>query len=150
MIINTVVVKNLKFTGEKLKEFQKIDLDSLRKEMNELENLVQGCNVAFCHNDLLSLNIIYDQKTDTLCYIDYEYCGYNYQAFDIGNHFCEYAGFDLKIPDYPGEAQQKRFARAYLEEYNQEKPTDQQVEILLAEAGVFAMVSRASSLLTHV
>lgn len=33
-------------------------------------------------------------------FIDYEYTGYNYQAFDIGNHFNEFAGeqgllFDL-------------------------------------------------------
>lgn len=25
-------------------------------------------------------------------FIDYEYAGYNYQAFDIGNHFNEFAG----------------------------------------------------------
>lgn len=25
-------------------------------------------------------------------FIDYEYTGYNYQAFDIGNHFNEFAG----------------------------------------------------------
>ena len=23
--------------------------------------------------------------------------GYNYVAFDIGNHFCEYAGFDFDL-----------------------------------------------------
>jgi thiamine kinase-like enzyme len=23
-------------------------------------------------------------------FIDYEYCGWNYTTFDIGNHFCEY------------------------------------------------------------
>lgn len=25
-------------------------------------------------------------------FIDYEYAGYNYQAYDIGNHFNEFAG----------------------------------------------------------
>lgn len=25
-------------------------------------------------------------------FIDYEYSGYNYQAYDIGNHFNEFAG----------------------------------------------------------
>lgn len=37
-------------------------------------------------------------KTVTRClsghvrFIDYEYSSYNYQAFDIGNHFNEFAG----------------------------------------------------------
>lgn len=26
-------------------------------------------------------------------FIDYEYAGYNYQAYDIGNHFNEFAGW---------------------------------------------------------
>lgn len=30
--------------------------------------------------------------TGRVCFIDYEYAGYNYQAFDIGNHFNEFAG----------------------------------------------------------
>lgn len=28
-------------------------------------------------------------------FIDYEYAGYNYQAFDIGNHFNEFAGREV-------------------------------------------------------
>lgn len=30
-------------------------------------------------------------------FIDYEYADYNYQAFDIGNHFNEFAGERLEI-----------------------------------------------------
>lgn len=30
--------------------------------------------------------------TEQVRFIDYEYTGYNYQAFDIGNHFNEFAG----------------------------------------------------------
>lgn len=30
--------------------------------------------------------------TGRVRFIDYEYAGYNYQAFDIGNHFNEFAG----------------------------------------------------------
>ncbi len=29
---------------------------------------------------------------DTVKFIDFEYAGYNYDAFDIGNHFNEFAG----------------------------------------------------------
>lgn len=35
-------------------------------------------------------------------FIDYEYADYNYQAFDIGNHFNEFAGGSFKIASiYP-------------------------------------------------
>jgi thiamine kinase-like enzyme len=30
--------------------------------------------------------------TERVHFIDFEYVAYNYQAFDIANHFCEYAG----------------------------------------------------------
>jgi ethanolamine kinase len=51
-----------------------------------------GSPVVFCHNDLLLANIIYNTKKRTVTFIDYEYSSYNYQAFDIGNHFAEFAG----------------------------------------------------------
>lgn len=52
---------------------------------------------VLCHNDLLSGNVMlvpldeYDQfQQQKYCIkiIDYEYSGYNYRAFDLGNHFC--------------------------------------------------------------
>lgn len=48
--------------------------------------------IVFCHNDLLLANIIYNAEKNTVTFIDYEYSNYNYQAFDIGNHFAEFAG----------------------------------------------------------
>jgi thiamine kinase-like enzyme len=51
-----------------------------------------GSPVVFCHNDLLLANVIYNAEKSTVTFIDYEYSNYNYQAFDIGNHFAEFAG----------------------------------------------------------
>lgn len=48
--------------------------------------------VVFAHNDLLLGNVIYTEETDSMSFIDYEYAGYNYQAYDIGNHFAEFVG----------------------------------------------------------
>lgn len=31
-------------------------------------------------------------KKESVHFIDFEYCGFNHAAFDIGNHFCEFAG----------------------------------------------------------
>lgn len=62
--------------------------------------------LVFAHNDLLIYNswffplfqiglhhlVLLDSKSGEVHFIDYEYAGPNYQLFDIGNHFCEYAG----------------------------------------------------------
>lgn len=48
--------------------------------------------IVFCHNDLLLGNILYDRSKKTVNFIDFEYAGPNYQAYDIANHFCEFAG----------------------------------------------------------
>jgi len=49
-------------------------------------------------------------------FIDFEYGGWNHRGFDLGNHFCEYAGYN---PDYeasyPSRAQQEWFFKAYLD-----------------------------------
>jgi aminoglycoside phosphotransferase (APT) family kinase protein len=62
-----------------------------------------GSPIVFCHNDLLLANIIHNANKSTVTFIDYEYSNYNYQAFDIGNHFAEFAGkkyslFSITIP----------------------------------------------------
>lgn len=57
---------------------------------SELEKLKSP--VVFCHNDLLLANVIYNAEKYSVTFIDYEYSSYNFQAFDIGNHFSEFAG----------------------------------------------------------
>jgi ethanolamine kinase len=42
-----------------------------------------------------------------LILIDFEYAGYNYRGYDIGNHFNEYAGFDFEIVKYFPNSQQR-------------------------------------------
>lgn len=51
-----------------------------------------GSPVVFAHNDLLLGNVIYTESSDRVSFIDYEYADHNYQAYDIGNHFTEFAG----------------------------------------------------------
>lgn len=62
--------------------------NELQKLKKSLENVTSP--VVFCHNDLLLANVIC--CGDSVTFIDYEYGGYNYQAFDIANHFAEFAG----------------------------------------------------------
>ncbi|KFQ76136.1 Ethanolamine kinase 2, partial [Phaethon lepturus] len=78
------------------------DVPSLEMLEHELawmkETLSQlGSPIVLCHNDLLCKNIIYDGTREHVRFIDYEYTGYNYQAFDIGNHFNEFAAVDPRL-----------------------------------------------------
>ncbi|XP_039083436.1 ethanolamine kinase 2 isoform X4 [Hyaena hyaena] len=77
------------------------ELAWLKEHLSQLDS-----PVVFCHNDLLCKNIIYDSTKGHVRFIDYEYAGYNYQAFDIGNHFNEFAGTegDGCDPQRGGEA----------------------------------------------
>jgi ethanolamine kinase len=103
----------------KVRKFKKLKVDVM-KEVMEVENLLKPLNseVVFCHNDLLAGNFIYNQEMDTVMVIDYEYAYYNYRAFDIANHFCEYAGFEMDWSKFPDQATQLAFLKRYLEVYN--------------------------------
>ncbi|XP_072701046.1 ethanolamine kinase 2 isoform X2 [Ciconia boyciana] len=91
----------------------KVSNPSLQRDMPSLEMLEHelawmketlsqlGSPVVLCHNDLLCKNIIYDGTQEHVRFIDYEYTGYNYQAFDIGNHFNEFAGLQAAHPGGP-------------------------------------------------
>jgi len=66
----------------------------LEKEYQILEKTFSKMEspIVYAHNDLLLGNILYNQKQETVAFIDYEYTAFNYQAFDIVNHFLEFAG----------------------------------------------------------
>lgn len=55
--------------------------------------------------------------TDRMRVIDFEYAGPNHLAYDIGNHFCEFAGIEnVDYNQYPDEDLQKKWLRNYLQE----------------------------------
>lgn len=71
---------------------------------------------VFCHNDLLSGNILYIASEGRMQAIDFEYGGYNFAAFDIANHFCEYAGFDFDLDKwFPTDEGMVHFLRHYMQ-----------------------------------
>ncbi|XP_052410931.1 ethanolamine kinase 1 isoform X1 [Carassius gibelio] len=123
--------------------------ECLRDEMIWLQqNLSKlGSPVVLCHNDLLCKNIIYNQLEGNVKFIDYEYAGYNYQAFDIGNHFNEFAGLnEVDYTLYPGRELQLQWLRAYLEAYKEYKSQGTQVsgtevEVLYVQVNRFALAS---------
>ena len=70
---------------------------------------------VLAHNDLLAGNIMVDESTGAVRFIDYEYSACGYAAFDIANHFCEYAGFDSDFAKhFPDRSARTAFIMAYL------------------------------------
>ncbi|KAK2152901.1 hypothetical protein LSH36_315g03165 [Paralvinella palmiformis] len=121
----------------------KEEVQQLALKLNDL-----GSPTVFSHNDLLLNNIVYDEKKECCYFIDYEYAGFNYQAFDIGNHFCEWAGVEeLDYDRYPDKPTQLRWLRHYLKAYKKRRgdpnvmPTDDELEALYVQVNQFSLAS---------
>ncbi|EME30812.1 choline/ethanolamine kinase isoform 2 [Galdieria sulphuraria] len=130
---------------------KQIDLLVLEKELEFLRNTLRKTPspIVFSHNDLLFGNILYDEISGTVHFVDFEYSGWNYRGFDIGNHFCEcMGGTDNGIPDYtkyPTEEQQHLFCQHYLVSYggfeNVSSVNETDIKSLMIEANRYALLS---------
>ncbi|XP_071349355.1 ethanolamine kinase 2 [Trachinotus anak] len=106
-----------------------------------------GSPVVLCHNDLLCKNIIHNSKEGHVRFIDYEYSSYNYQAFDIGNHFNEFAGMaELDYGLYPSREMQMEWLKVYLQAYKlftkkTEEVSPRELETLYVQVNKFALAS---------
>lgn len=121
---------------KKQERFQSIvpgGINQLKTDLSHVEQQLSKTKspVVFCHNDLLMGNIIYDQEKQKVTFIDYEYVYVNYQAFDIANHFDEFAGIaPIDHSKYPSQEFQLSWLRIYLEEYLETPPSTQQLSTL--------------------
>uniref|UniRef100_UPI00358E21DA ethanolamine kinase 1-like isoform X2 n=1 Tax=Myxine glutinosa TaxID=7769 RepID=UPI00358E21DA len=122
----------------------------LQREMDELHEHLSGLGspIVLCHNDLLVKNVIFNEDIDELKFIDYEYSGYNYQAYDIGNHFNEFAGVsDVDYSLYPSKEFQLGWLHTYLVAYHgfigrtDGPPSARDVEKLYVQVSKFSLVS---------
>jgi thiamine kinase-like enzyme len=124
-----------------------LDLASLPAELERLQESVvpKETKIAFCHNDLLAANILVSIDSTEIQLIDFEYGGLNYIAFDIANHFNEYAGgTDNGIPQYdrfPNEEKQLDFIRAYLLAVSETDLIHNEVEAFQREIRAFVLVN---------
>ncbi|KAF7560988.1 hypothetical protein G7046_g3165 [Stylonectria norvegica] len=98
----------------------------LQKELGEVvEKLSQrpglGKNgLVFAHCDLLCANVIIHRKDDavpTVSFIDYEYATPSPAAFDVANHFAEWAGYDCDYAAVPTVSQRRVFVEEYVKAY---------------------------------
>lgn len=56
--------------------------------------------IVFAHNDTNSTNMLFDPHSHQIYLLDYEYSGYNYRAFELGNFFNEQL-WDYEVPTPP-------------------------------------------------
>ncbi|XP_001628002.2 probable ethanolamine kinase isoform X2 [Nematostella vectensis] len=115
----------------------------LNSKLDKLESAI-----VFAHNDLLCKNIIYNKDKDSVCTIDFEYANPNPIAYDIANHFCEYAGVDeVDYSLYPQKDHQVKFLESYLKramELQGEKdvnPSSKEIEKLYVHVNQFALAA---------
>ncbi|XP_043595609.1 choline/ethanolamine kinase isoform X2 [Bombus pyrosoma] len=106
--------------------------------------------VVFCHNDMQEGNILLRQNTrkPELVLIDFEYCSYNYRAFDIANHFvewqydytaAEYPFFHERAASGPTKEQKLNFIRSYLRTVGKEGSSEE--ERIIMEIKIFSLAS---------
>ncbi|KAJ3329126.1 hypothetical protein HDU76_008565 [Blyttiomyces sp. JEL0837] len=129
-------------TDKKIKDF--IPLEDLAQELATLKEALLSISspTVFSHCDLLSANIIYNAQTDKVSFIDHEYGQYNPRGFDIGNHFCEHAGFDCEWDLYPSREFQFKWLTTYLTEFNGGKPpTQDELSSAYAEVNKYALAA---------
>lgn len=139
------VASEVTFTDEKkssalgdLNLAQKVhDLDDLKALLLRIES-----PIVFAHNDLLAYNVMFHEKSNRLEFVDLEYGEYNYRGYDIGNHFCEFAGFDYTMIDakWPNKAFQYAFFAAYLQAMNVPF-ADADLDRMFVEVNLFSLAS---------
>lgn len=128
---------------EHAKEFQleilENEIDTLEKELSQSHQ-----DIAFCHNDLQYGNVMIDD-TRTITLIDYEYASYNPVAYDLANHFCEWAAnyhtdtpHVLDYDRYPDLEERRRFVRSYLSSTGNQ-PRDDEVDQLIEDVEKYTL-----------
>jgi len=93
--------------------------DDLKAEVVRVERLIKeapNSPLVFCHNDLLVGNIVWNRDDNRSYFIDFEYGGFNYLAYDIANHFNEHTGVDAVLDHslYPDKEYQMQWLTNYI------------------------------------
>lgn len=137
---------------EKQKKFSSLikPRSVLQNELVTLKEHLEAmkCPIVYAHNDLLVGNVIYNRSADKVTFIDHEYGMFNYQPYDVGNHFCEYAGVEeVDYNLYPDKDFQMQWLRSYLQAWN--KAHDQPTDIVPAELERFYVYVNKCALTAH-
>lgn len=98
-----------------------------------------SATLKFCHNDLLLGNILYDSERNEVNFIDHEYADYNFAAFDVANHFNEWAGLDVDWSFCPDQNTRKSWIRNYLA--SSPYFSDEEVDLFYQDVQIMSLAS---------
>jgi ethanolamine kinase len=148
--------RQVRFSGADDARHAALDLDRHADWLNRLQAAWQhrmagpytsdGARAAaatvLAHNDLLSGNVLVDDQTGAVRFIDYEYSDTGIAAFDVANHFCEYAGFDSDFArSFPTQAVRHDFINGYLGPTRTPTPTPTDIADFDALVRFFVLVN---------
>ncbi|KAH7326696.1 kinase-like domain-containing protein [Stachybotrys elegans] len=121
------------------------ELDLMMERLGQRPGLGhQG--LVFSHCDLLCANIIIHSDVEggpaqSVSFIDYEYGTPSPAAFDLANHFAEWAGYECDYSAVPTRSQRRAFITEYIQTYfrlrGETPDINQEIEKLMAEVDVF-------------
>ncbi|EME87554.1 ethanolamine kinase [Pseudocercospora fijiensis CIRAD86] len=104
------------------------ELDWLESKLGNTKGF-DGKDFVFAHHDLLCGNVIVDihseEEEKPVQFIDYEYATPGPAAFDIANHFAEWAGYDCEHEAVPTKSQRKEFLKHYVASYRYHSISDE-------------------------
>lgn len=126
-----------------------LNISSYIKAVQQAKQIVaMDADIVFAHNDLLSGNIMQCSDDGSIRLIDFEYSGFNYRAYDIGNFFAETMGgtqTGIVHPNlYVSVSKRRRFCQKYLYHLSKdenEEPSDEEVDLLLKKTDDFVLIS---------
>ncbi|KAL4894063.1 kinase-like domain-containing protein [Aspergillus ambiguus] len=119
------------------------ELQRVVRELDDGKGLGEN-GLVFAHCDLLCANVITlpspensaasseEDATATVQFIDYEYATPSPAAFDIANHFAEWAGYDCDFNMMPTRSVRRQFLTEYIHSYTHFKgiPESSQKELV--------------------
>jgi thiamine kinase-like enzyme len=134
-------------------------LDEMLAEREWLESFLveddpqiegSGLSLVFSHWDTQENNVL--QTLYGLRFIDFEYAGMDYQAFDIASYFVEcsidylvtrYPFYKITLSDFPTEEEMRTFLSVYLSEYLEARvlPNDLACQVLMERVQRFTLAS---------
>lgn len=109
-----------------------------------LRSELRGGLVVYAHNDLLAGNILMGED-GSVTIVDFEYSGWNYSSFDIGNYFAEAMGGTqdavIRTHLYPDRSFRAMFCAEYLRVLHDSPPTEAAVNWLVEDAERYGLLS---------
>ncbi|KAF8451227.1 ethanolamine kinase 1 [Terfezia claveryi] len=103
-----------------------VELDRLIQEFSDIRGIGPN-HLVFGHCDILGANVVIQplrdneppREVESVTFIDYEYALPCPAAFDISNHFAEWAGFECDYDLLPTRSTRRAFLAEYVRSYHE-------------------------------